>query len=569
MAELKWNVNKVSLRKVFALLLAMCVCISSMGMDASAAGMGNVEKEAVTSPTDPTSPTEPTSPTDVVKSITLNTSKTSVEVGKTVTLKATTNPANAKVTWKSENTAIASVDQNGVVTGLKEGKDIKITATAGKVSAVCLVTVTKKPEEQKPASAVTKVTLNPTSLTMKVGEEKTITPNVEVSQGTGTPDKNVTWASSNPTIATVAGGKVTAKAAGTATITATAKNGVKGTCTVTVTAASNPTTAVESITLNKSSVSINKGKTYTLKATINPSSATDKTLNWTSSKPKVATVDKNGKVKAVAKGTATITVTSKNGKKATCKVTVKVPATSVSVSTTKLYIVKGKKASFRAVAGPADTTDSIKVKANNKNVTVKLNKKTGEVTVTAKKAGTAKITVSAGSKKKTVNVTIAKKATKAKSVKLNKKKATLNIGKTLDLKATMNPSKSTDTLKWTTSNKKVATVDKFGRVTAKKQGTATITVKTSSGKKATCKITVPSGVKLKKTSATIKVKKYTKIQIKSTVVKGDKVKSYKSSNKKIAKVDKNGKVTGVKKGKATITVTMKSGSTATFKVTVK
>lgn len=191
------------------------------------------------------------------------------------------------------------------------------------------------------------------------------------------------------------------------------------------------------------------------------------------------------------------------------------------------------------------------------------------MTVTAKKAGTAKITVSAGSKKKTVNVTIAKKATKAKSVKLNKKKATLNIGKTLDLKATMNPSKSTDTLKWTTSNKKVATVDKFGRVTAKKQGTATITVKTSSGKKATCKITVPSGVKLKKTSATIKVKKYTKIQIKSTVVKGDKVKSYKSSNKKIAKVDKNGKVTGVKKGKATITVTMKSGSTATFKVTVK
>ncbi len=569
MAELKWNVNKVSLRKVFALLLAMCVCISSMGMDASAAGMGNVEKEAVTSPTAPTSPTEPTSPTDVVKSITLNPSKTSVEVGKTVTLKATTDPANAKVTWKSENPAIASVDQNGVVTGVKEGT-AKITATAGKVSAVCLVTVTKKPEEQKPASAVTKVTLNPTSLTMKVGEEKTITPKVEVSQGTGTPDKNVTWASSDPTVAAVAGGKVTAKKAGKATITATANNGKQGTCTVTVNPAPNPTTnvAVESITLSRSSVSINKGKTYTLKATINPSSATDQTLNWTSSNRKIATVE-NGKVKAVAKGTATITVTSKNGKKATCKVTVKVPAKSVSVSTTKLYIAKGKKASFRAAAGPADTTDSIQVKASNKNVTVKLNKKTGEVTVTAKKAGTAKITVSAGSKKKTVNVTVAKKATKAKSVKLNKKKATLNIGKTLDLKATMNPSKSTDTLKWTTSNKKVAMVDKFGRVTARKQGTATITVKTSSGKKATCKITVPSGVKLKKTSATIKLRKSTKIQIKSTVVKGDKVKSYKSSNKKIAKVDKNGKVTGVKKGKATITVTMKSGSTATFKVTVK
>lgn len=568
MAELKWNVNKVSLRKVFALLLAMCVCISSMGMDASAAGAAKEGSDARA-----TTGGSPVTATDV----TITLQKTAeVEEGKTITLQATvtvspTDATKPEIKWSSDNPKIASVDQNGVVTGVKEGT-AKITATADGKNAPCTVTVKKKQtEEQKPASAVTKVTLNPTSLTMKVGEEKTITPKVEVSQGTGTPDKTVTWASSDPTVAAVAGGKVTAKKAGKATITATAKNGKQGTCTVTVNPAPNPTTnvAVESITLSRSSVSINKGNTYTLKATINPSSATDKTLNWTSSNRRIATVDKNGKVKAVAKGTATITVTSKNGKKATCKVTVKVPAKSVSVSTTKLYIAKGKKASFRASAGPADTTNSIQVKASNKNVTVKLNKKTGEVTVTAKKAGTAKITVSAGSKKKTVNVTVAKKATKAKSVKLSKKKATLNIGKTLDLKATMNPSKSTDTLKWTTSNKKVAMVDKFGRVTARKQGTATITVKTSSGKKATCKITVPSGVKLKKTSATIKLRKSTKIQIKSTVVKGDKVKSYKSSNKKIAKVDKNGKVTGVKKGKATITVTMKSGSTATFKVTVK
>lgn len=569
MAELKWNVNKVSLRKVFALLLAMCVCISSMGMDASAAGAAKEGSDARA-----TTGGSPVTATDV----TITLQKTAeVEEGKTITLQATvtvspTDATKPEIKWSSDNSAIARVDvKTGVVTGVKAGT-AKITATAGGTSEICTVTVKKKQTgEQKPASVVTRVTLNPTSLTMKVGEEKTITPNVEVSQGTGTPDKTVTWASSDPTVAAVAGGKVTAKKAGKATITATANNGKQGTCTVTVNPAPNPTTnvAVESITLSRDRVSINKGNTYTLKATINPSSATDKTLNWTSSNRRIATVDKNGKVKAVAKGTATITVTSKNGKKATCKVTVKVPAKSVSVSTTKLYIAKGKKASFRASAGPADTTDSIQVKASNKNVTVKLNKKTGEVTVTAKKAGTAKITVSAGSKKKTVNVTVAKKATKAKSVKLNKKKATLNIGKTLDLKATMNPSKSTDTLKWTTSNKKVAMVDKFGRVTARKQGTATITVKTSSGKKATCKITVPSGVKLKKTSATIKLRKSTKIQIKSTVVKGDKVKSYKSSNTKVAKVDKSGKVTGVKKGKATITVTMKSGSTATFKVTVK
>lgn len=75
-------------------------------------------------------------------------------------------------------------------------------------------------------------------------------------------------------------------------------------------------------------------------------------------------------------------------------------------------------------------------------------------------------------------------------INMNKKKATIKVKKTLTLKATMKPAKSTDTLKWSSSNKKVAKVDKYGKVTAVKKGTATITVKTSSGKKATCKITV-------------------------------------------------------------------------------
>ncbi len=82
------------------------------------------------------------------------------------------------------------------------------------------------------------------------------------------------------------------------------------------------------------------------------------------------------------------------------------------------------------------------------------------------------------------------KAKKATKVTLNKKKATLKVKKTLSLKTTLKPSSSTDTLKWTSSDKKVAKVDKFGTVTAVKKGKATITVKTSSGKKATCKITV-------------------------------------------------------------------------------
>ena len=104
------------------------------------------------------------------------------------------------------------------------------------------------------------------------------------------------------------------------------------------------------------------------------------------------------------------------------------------------------------------------------------------------KTGTATITVKTTSgKKATCKVTVKVPATK---VKLNKTKATVAKGRTLTLKATMTPSSSTDKLTWTSSNKKVATVDKNGKVKALKKGAATITVKTTSGKKAACKITV-------------------------------------------------------------------------------
>ena len=78
----------------------------------------------------------------------------------------------------------------------------------------------------------------------------------------------------------------------------------------------------------------------------------------------------------------------------------------------------------------------------------------------------------------------------ATKIKLNKTKLTLKVKKTVSLKATVTPANSSDKLTWTSSNKKIATVSSSGKVTAKKAGTVTITVKTASGKKAACKITV-------------------------------------------------------------------------------
>lgn len=247
------------------------------------------------------------------------------------------------------------------------------------------------------------------------------------------------------------------------------------------------TVKVTGVKLNKSKLTLAKGKSVTLKATVAPANATNKAVTWKSSKKKVVTVDKNGKIKAVGKGTATITVTTADGsKKATCRVTVNIPSTKVKLNTKKLYIVKGKSVKVKATMTPATSTDKVTWSTSKKKVaTVKSGK------ITAKKVGTATITAKTTSgKKATVKVYVVKKAKKSTSVKLNKKSLTLKKGAKYTLVPTVKPSNSTDTVKWTSSRKKIATVDAFGTVTAKKKGTTTITAKTTSGKKYTCKVKV-------------------------------------------------------------------------------
>ena len=166
---------------------------------------------------------------------------------------------------------------------------------------------------------VTGVTLNQAELSLYTGESKTLTATVQPDSAT---NKNVTWESSNTSVATVdVSGLVTAVSAGTTTITVTTEDGDKtATCEVTVTAATVPVTGV---TLNKTSTSLYVGDTETLTATVAPDNATDKDVTWTSSDSAVATVDQNGLVTALARGTAVITATTADGgKTASCTVTV-------------------------------------------------------------------------------------------------------------------------------------------------------------------------------------------------------------------------------------------------------
>ena len=167
---------------------------------------------------------------------------------------------------------------------------------------------------------VEKVSLNKSATTLTEGESETLTATITPSNATG--DKTVKWSSSNEAVATVdSNGKVTAKKAGTAVITATSSNGKTAGCTVTV---KQKEIAITGISLNKSTTSLTEGESETLTATITPSNATgDKTVKWSSSNGVVAAVDSNGKVTAKKAGTAVITATSSNGKTAGCTVTVK------------------------------------------------------------------------------------------------------------------------------------------------------------------------------------------------------------------------------------------------------
>ena len=277
-----------------------------------------------------------------------------------------------------------------------------------------------------------------------------------------------------------------ALAEGTTTITVTTNDGGKtAKCTVTV-----KPIAVTGVTLNKTSADLNAGSTLTLTATISPSNATNKKVTWKSSNTGIATVTDKGVVKGIKAGKATITVTTTDGKKtASCTITVKVPVKSVSIKN-KITIIKGEKYTLKANITPDNAT--------NKGVTwsssdTKVAKVSGKGVVTAKKKGTAYITVTTNDGKKTATCKVTvKNPVKVKSVSLNKTKKTLKKGKTFKLKATITPKDATvKTVTWKSSNKKVATVSKSGKVTAKKAGKATITVTTDDGKKtAKCKITV-------------------------------------------------------------------------------
>ena len=253
-----------------------------------------------------------------VGSIRLNTNKLNWPIGKTGSFKATISPSNAgnkNVKWTSSNPKAATVDSKGKLTAVGVGSTtITCTAADGRgAKAACTVTVYQPAESIK---------LNNTKLNWPIGKSGYFKAVISPSDAKY---KNVTWKSSNPSVAKVdADGKLTSVGVGTTTITCTSADGMaKATCNVTV------YQQAKSIRLNNTKLNWPIGKTGSFKAVISPSNAKYKTVTWKSSDPSVAKVDANGRLTAVSVGTATITCTSKdNFASATCTVTVYDPKAS-------------------------------------------------------------------------------------------------------------------------------------------------------------------------------------------------------------------------------------------------
>ena len=320
-----------------------------------------------------------------VSSVTLDTTSMTLIEGDSQTITATISPSDAEnktILWISSNSSVASV-RGGVVTAIAPGT-ATITAKTddGAKTATCKVTVVAK------VYPVTGVSLNKTSASLTEGETITLTATVNPDNAT---NKNVSWKSSNTSVASVVDGKVTALKAGTTTITVTTEDGNKtATCNITVNAKVYPVT---SVSLNKTSASLTEGETITLTATVNPDNATNKNVSWKSSNTSVASVV-DGKVTALKAGTTTITVTTEDGNKtATCNITVNAkvyPVTGVSLNKTSAEVVVGNKLTLVATVKPSNAQNK-NVSWKSSNTSVATVSSTGEVLALAK--GTAYIIV--------------------------------------------------------------------------------------------------------------------------------------------------------------------------------
>ncbi len=408
----------------------------------------------------------------------------SIVTGETLQLSTTVLPSNATdkgLNWTSSNTAVATVNSSGIVTGVSGGSTV-ITATArdgsGKKDSYKIVVVDIP--ATTPEVAVTGVTVPSSSMTVYTVNR---TAQVNATVNPSNADQSMVWASSNESVATIDNtGKITMVKGGRTILTGRSASDPHKYANINLRVVQ----SVETIGFSGGSKIDDVGGTLQLTAIVGPDNAEDKSVTWTSSDTSVATIDQTGKVTGRANGITRITATAKDGSNVSAQMYVKVgrdpiPVETVTLDVTSISKYTNEKEGFQltptVLPEYADDLSVFWASSDEQVATVNSN---GKITFIA--PGTTTITCRSVTNPEVMATCTVTVKQYVEQIVVSGNKSTMTPGETCQMSSTVYPSNASDkTLTWSSSDTAVATVNSSGKVTSVGYGTATITATANDG----------------------------------------------------------------------------------------
>lgn len=497
-----------------------------------------------------------------VTSISIDYTDITMRIGETFRLTGEVLPENASnknIIWSSSNTAVATVDQTGMVRAVTSGSAAIIAQSedSGQIT-MCNVNVYQP---------VTGIKLNTNAVTVRKGTEfwlnATITPSSAI-------NKTVSWTSSNTAVATVdQTGKVTTVSPGSAVITVTSLDGgLIDRCSVTV------TEPVTGITLNYTKVTMYAKEKLALIATVTPIDADNKKVSYISSDTEVATVDENGIVTGIRGGkTIIIATTEERGLIASCEVEVYEYVSSLSIDSEKKYLNLSTSRTLLTTVGSETATNRAVVWTSSNSSVISVDKKG---MIVAKKLGTATITARAADgsgmyDSKTITV-----INPVNEIKVEPDYVTIIEGNSIRVKTTILPNNATiKTIDWSSSNPDVATVDYNGMITGIQQGICYVYAKSTDENDVVGVIKVTVNKAIPATAVVINAKEVNMLpgqtrELSARVRPSRTTDSIKwvSANTSVATVSKDGVVTAKRQGNTEVYCISDSGVESVCEINV-
>lgn len=459
------------------------------------------------------------------KEVSINYDRKEINLGDKESFKATVYPkeADQDVVWRTGNSKIATVDQNGNVKGVGKGGTWLYAKTPNGKEAKCLVKVVIPAEKMEFKQDKYKIT---------IGKSELIKANLTPSNAT------ISYKIGNENIATVDNeGNVYAKGYGGTYLYANTSNGIRTKTLIHV------VPKATTISLGVNDKEINVGESYTFKVDVFPKEATPK-INWRIGNSSIATVDQNGKVVGISKGGTWLYAKTDNGLETKCLIKIRKPATSISLPLEKQMVTIGNKITIKANVRPIDTTTSYTYRTGNKSIAVV--DKNGQITAVGLGGTYLYVKTANGLEAKTLIHVVPK----AESITLNMSRKEIKVGKSYNFKAITSPSSALQNVSWRIGNSNIAVVDQNGKVTGISKGGTWLYAKNNDGLETKClvKIVEVPAISVNYNEKKQKIRIGNGMYVKPLLTPDDATVTYRIGNKSIATVDEKGFVKGISEG---------------------